>query len=66
MSLENSQLLASPDSPEADAVAARPRKVSTESSIARNRREVIALDGLMFESGSPQDELTPETLQHQV
>ncbi|KAF9353987.1 40S ribosomal protein S4 [Mortierella sp. NVP85] len=65
MSLENTQLLASPDSPEADAVAARPRKVSTESSIARNRREVIALDGLMFESGSSQDELTPETLQHQ-
>jgi hypothetical protein len=37
----------------------RPRKQSVETSMARNRREAIALDGLMFESSSVEG-LTPQ------
>ncbi|KAG0246203.1 hypothetical protein BGX31_003917 [Mortierella sp. GBA43] len=62
MSLESTQSPASPDSHQDNVVTARPRKPSAESNIARNRREAIALDGLMFESGSAQDELATASL----
>ena len=57
MSKEHAESLALPDSALAeDAPPARSRKYSADSVLARTRREAIALDGLMFESGSTADE----------
>ncbi|KAF9284762.1 40S ribosomal protein S4 [Mortierella alpina] len=57
MSKEHAESLALPDSTQAeDAPPARSRKYSADSVLARTRREAIALDGLMFESGSTVDD----------
>ncbi|KAG0300576.1 hypothetical protein BGZ98_009071 [Dissophora globulifera] len=62
MSLDNTEPPAIDDIPHTNAVATRPRKQSAENnSLAWQRRKAVAVDGLMFESGSNLDESSPES-----